>query len=84
MPWQNHLWHSTLYITYNGFSIQSIPYQGGAFQVDLDFKHHRLMILTSWGENHELELRHKTIADFYGLIHKIPPPLCLSDSVVPA
>jgi hypothetical protein len=68
MPWQNHSWHSTLYITPNGFSTQTIPYHGGAFQIDLDFKHHRLIILTSWGDNQEIELKHRTIADFYQLV----------------
>ena len=42
MPWQNHSWHATLYITANGFSTHAIPYQGRMFQIDFDFKQHKL------------------------------------------
>ena len=65
MPWQNHSWHTTLYVTPSGFSTHSIPYQGRAFQIDFDFKLHKLFILCSNTESLEMELRPRTVADFY-------------------
>jgi hypothetical protein len=65
MPWQNHSWHTTLYVTPGGFSTYSIPYQGLAFQIDFDFKIHKLSIRCSNKESLDMELRPRTVADFY-------------------
>ncbi len=65
MPWQNHSWHTTLYITAHGFSTQSIPYNGRIFQIDFDFKQHKLFIICSDVETLSMELRPRTVADFY-------------------
>lgn len=65
MPWQNHSWHTALYITTQGFSTQAIPYNGVTFQIDFDFKQHRLFIQSSDAETLSLELRPRTVADFY-------------------
>jgi hypothetical protein len=65
MPWQNHSWHTTLYITYRGFSTYSIPYKGRTFQIDFDFKAHKLYISCSIAETIDMELRPITVADFY-------------------
>ncbi len=65
MPWQNHSWHTTLYITTSGFSTQSIPYQGRAFQIDFDFRKHKLYIRCSNTESSEMKLHPRTVADFY-------------------
>ncbi len=65
MPWQNHSWHTSLYITPTGFSTQSIPYQGTTFQIDFDFKKHKLFIHCSNTESSEMELRPRTVANFY-------------------
>jgi hypothetical protein len=65
MPWQNHSWHTTLYITSNGFSTNSIPYQGRIFQIDFDFKAHKLRLSCSNTERVQMELGPRTVADFY-------------------
>lgn len=65
MPWQNHSWHTALYITAHGFSTHGIPYNGGVFQLDFDFKKHQLIIQSSDAETVTLELRPRTVADFY-------------------
>jgi hypothetical protein len=65
MPWQNHSWHVTLYVTSSGFSTYSIPYQGSTFQIDFDFKIHKLYISCSNTETLDVELRSRTVADFY-------------------
>jgi hypothetical protein len=65
MPWQNHSWHTTLYVTPGGFSTNAIPYQGGSFQIDFDFKIHKLFIRCSQTESLEMEFPPVTVADFY-------------------
>ena len=65
MPWQNHSWHSALYITPKGFSTQAISYQEQTFQLDFDFKYHKLLIQSSDAETQTIVLRPKTVADFY-------------------
>lgn len=65
MPWQNHSWHTALYITPRGFSTQAISYEGRMFQLDFDFKSHQLLIQSSDAETLAIELRPRTVADFY-------------------
>ena len=65
MPWQNHSWHTTLYVTTSGFSTYSIPFEGRAFQIDFDFRTHKLFLRCSNRESLEMELRPGTVADFY-------------------
>jgi hypothetical protein len=65
MPWQNHSWHSTLYITAAGFSTQSISYQGQMFELEFDFKIHKLLIRSSNAEPLSVQLKPRTVADFY-------------------
>lgn len=65
MPWQNHSWHTTLYITAHGFSTQSIPYKGRIFQIDFDFEQHQLLIECTHEKTVRMELKSMTVADFY-------------------
>lgn len=65
MPWQNHSWHTSLYITANGYSTQSIPYQGHIFQIEFDFRLHRLVIQCSNHAPLTMDLYPRTVADFY-------------------
>ena len=65
MPWQNHSWHTTLYVTPNGFSTQSIPYSGGAFQIDFDFIHHFLSVRSTHSHEQRMNLYPRTVASFH-------------------
>ncbi len=65
MPWQNQSWHTTLYVTPKGFSTNAIPYQGQTFQLDFDFTQHQLVIQSSVANEQIIELKPKTVADFY-------------------
>ncbi|WP_224746446.1 DUF5996 family protein [Mucilaginibacter rigui] len=65
MPWINHSWQVTLYVSATGLSTGSIPYESGVFQIDLDFIDHQLQITTSTGVKHSSALGAETIADFY-------------------
>jgi hypothetical protein len=65
MPWLNHSWHVTLYVSPFGLTTRSMPYEHGIFQIDFDFIHHQLIITASTGKTETVELRPRTVADFY-------------------
>lgn len=64
-PLQNHWWNGALYLTTRGLTTSAIPYKGEAFEIQFDFVHHRLGILTSFGKDQALALEPKTVAAFY-------------------
>ncbi|MEM7109602.1 MAG: DUF5996 family protein, partial [Bacteroidota bacterium] len=65
MPWQNHSWHTTLYITARGFSTGSMPYKDGIFEIEFDFENHELIIFSTFNSNVIVKLQPMTVADFY-------------------
>ena len=65
MPWQNHSWHSTLYITPRGITTGSIPYKNGIYAIEFDFKNHQLMISSSFEKTLYIDLYPRSVADFY-------------------
>jgi hypothetical protein len=65
MPWQNHSWHTALYVTPSGYSTHGIPYQGQIFQIDFNFKKHKLLLQCSNAETITIDLKPKTVASFY-------------------
>jgi hypothetical protein len=66
MPWQNHSWHTTLYISSSGYTTHGVPYEGRVFQIDFDFIKHQLLIKCSDSEEVSMDLYPRTVADFYG------------------
>ncbi len=64
-PVQNHYWHSTLYVGTHGLTTSPIPYGSGLFEVELDFRQHKVLIDTSWGESAMLSLEPKSVAQFH-------------------
>ena len=72
MPWQNHSWHTALYISPRGYSTNAIPHEGRIFQIDFDFEQHKLFINCTQEEIVSIDLRPMTVADFYAeLIQKL-------------
>lgn len=65
MPWQNHSWHTTLYITPTGYSTNGITFQGRIFQIDFNFKTHKLFIQCSNAATVSMDLKPRTVANFY-------------------
>src|SRR5512136_2220292 len=65
MPWINHSWHVTLYVTARGLTTSPIPHGTRTFQIDFDFVDHRLIIEADDGARRALELRPRACADFY-------------------
>jgi hypothetical protein len=64
-PWQNHGWHSTLYVTARGLTTLPIPHGLGTFQIDFDFLDHRLIVQTSDGAVGGFPLQAESVAVFY-------------------
>src|SRR5215469_3439098 len=64
-PKENHWWNTALYLTSCGLTTSSMPYQGGAFEIRLDFINHQLNILTANGGAGALKLAPKSVAAFY-------------------
>lgn len=65
-PWVNHSWHVTLYVTSRGLTTSPIPYGERTFEIKFDFIDHRLVVETSGGDVKHVELRPRSVADFYG------------------
>jgi hypothetical protein len=65
-PMVNHWWQVPFYVTPRGLTTSSIPCGVHLFQVDFDFFSHRMKISTDEGGLGELELRPRTVANFYG------------------
>ena len=65
MPWVNHSWHVTLYVTARGLTTGPMPHGARTVQIDFDFIDHQLAVRTSDGEVRSLALRPRSVADFY-------------------
>jgi hypothetical protein len=64
-PWTNHSWHVTLYLTSRGLTTSPIPYRDDTFEIRFDFIDHHLRILKSDGGQRSLELKARSVSDFY-------------------
>src|SRR3954453_8588220 len=68
VPFRNHWWHVTLYVSARGLSTGPMPYggDGSLAEVELDFLDHRLRVRTSDGREAGFALRDRVpCADFY-------------------
>jgi hypothetical protein len=65
-PRLNHWWHVPLYVSPRGLTTRTIPYSGGNFEIEFDFRDHELKIYTSDGRIEDFALYDGlTVADFY-------------------
>ncbi len=64
-PRVNHWWEVPLYVNSRGLTTSPIPYAKGVFEIQFDFIHHRLEILTSADEIKYMPLAPRTVADFH-------------------
>jgi hypothetical protein len=67
-PLVNHWWNVPLYVSARGLTTSAMPYDHRTFEMEFDFIDHKLVIRTSRGESREIELRPRSVADFY---HKV-------------
>ena len=54
-----------MYLSPVGYSTQAICFEGGIFEIELDFVHHQLHIKCSNTETQHLPLQTSSVADFY-------------------
>jgi hypothetical protein len=69
-PWINHSWHVTLYVTSRGLTTSPIPRGTRTFDISFDLIEHQLRIETSDGDRRTIELKPRSVADFYGAVMK--------------
>src|SRR4030095_13800895 len=69
-PWTNQSWSVTLYVTSRGLTTSPIPHGVRTFEIAFDFIDHQLRIEASNGERRTIELKPRSVADFYGAMMK--------------
>ena len=68
MPWVNHSWHVTLYVSSRGLTTSPIPHGNRTFAIEFDFIDHSLVIDTCDGDRRTLPLKQQTTAEFYAAV----------------
>ncbi|HEX2983829.1 MAG TPA: DUF5996 family protein [Ignavibacteriales bacterium] len=64
-PFTNHWWQTAFHLTSTGIRSGLIPYQDRCFEISFDFIKHKVFIHMIDGSGEEIELRPRTVADFY-------------------
>ena len=64
-PRVNHWWEVPLYVSARGLTTSAIPYGDGIFEIQFDFIEHELVMQTSWGASKTMELKPRSVAEFY-------------------
>lgn len=67
-PWTNHSWHVTLYVTSRGLTTSPIPHAPFTFEIVFDFIDHQLHIEKSDGTRRTIELKPRSVAEFYQMV----------------
>ncbi|MEX1135873.1 MAG: DUF5996 family protein [Balneolales bacterium] len=94
MPWINHSWGVTLYVSSRGLTTTLVPHPAGDFEIEFNFVDHRLDIRRVTGRSLSFDLKPMTVADFYrqtmdslgqlGITtHIYPKPAELPDPITP-
>jgi len=64
-PAINHWWQIALYVTARGLTTSPLPFRKMYFQIDVDFIDHEMRILSDSGRSRSIELKPRSVADFY-------------------
>ncbi len=64
-PKVNHWWNTTLYVSPRGLTTSTMHYSGRLLQIDFNFIDHQLTIETTDGPAKTIDLRPRSVADFY-------------------
>ncbi|MEX0720439.1 MAG: DUF5996 family protein [Balneolaceae bacterium] len=94
MPWINHSWHTTLYISSRGLTTSLIPHSNGGFEIEFNFQDHLLEIHTVNGKKTSFNLEPMSVADFYNKtmeslrqldieVNIYPKPVEIPDPILP-
>jgi hypothetical protein len=80
-PWVNHSWHVTLYVTARGLTTSPIPHGLSTFEIVFDFIDHQLRIEQSDGTRRTIELKPRSVAEFYRMVMEALGDLDLSVNI---
>ena len=64
-PLQNHWWNVPLYVTARGLGTSAMNYGDDVLDLEFDFVRHVLLLRMGSGAERAIELRSRTVADFY-------------------
>lgn len=68
-PRVNHWWHVPFYVSPRGLTTRAIPFEGGNFEIEFDFKDHELKMRTSEGASEDFALFDGlSVADLYASV----------------
>jgi hypothetical protein len=81
MPWINHSWHVTLYVTPRGLTTSAMPFGTGAFQIDFDFIEHALRIAAADGRSANFQLEPQSVAAFHSRLFEALRALDIAISI---
>src|SRR5258708_38870556 len=62
MPWLNHSWHVTLYVSARGLTTGAVPYDEGVFQIEMDFNDHEVIIISGNGGIEKIKIYARPVA----------------------
>lgn len=65
-PRRNHWWHVPLYVTPDGLTTSTMPWNDGLIELAFDLRRHRLELRSSWAEPDVVPLGEGSLASFYG------------------
>jgi Family of unknown function (DUF5996) len=92
VPFRNHWWHVTLYVSAHGLTTGAMPAGDAAIEIEFDFVAHRLNVRTSDGRAAGFALRDRLpcaqfYADLFAALHEVgvevqinPRPFDMGDS----
>jgi hypothetical protein len=69
-PLENHWWNVPLYVSARGLTTSPMPWRGDVLEIEFDFRAHLLELRMGSGARAQLELRPRTVADFYAEYRK--------------
>jgi hypothetical protein len=69
-PLENHWWNVPLYVSARGLTTSPMPWRGDVLEIEFDFRAHLLELRMGSGARVQLELRPRTVADFYAEYRK--------------
>lgn len=64
-PFINQWWQTAFHLTSTGIRTGLIPYQDKCFEINFDFIEHKLFIHVTDGSGKTIDLKPRTVADFY-------------------
>jgi hypothetical protein len=66
--WLNHSWGVPLYVSARGLTTTLVPYGSEGFELEFDLVADALVLTTTTGQRQTVELRPRTVADFYAAV----------------